>query len=157
MSKTTKLFAAAILILSLIFAGCHKGGSEAKQLTPEEAKKNAELEKTAPHLAQTALGSVERINLSVSAATNAYREHKWADVTSALTGAKKETEKALAEIPDKKKTGAIRQSLEEMGQALDRTLEAANNRSQQVEGLLAELQTRTNALKMIVQPTQVPN
>ena len=154
MSTTTKTFAAAIIILSIIFAGCHKGGSEAKQVTPEEAKKNAELEKTAPHLAPTVVGSIERIGLDVSGATNAYREHKWADVTDALNGAKKETDKALAEIPDKKKTGVIRQSLEEMGQALDRTLEAANNRSQQVEGLLTELQTRTNALKMIVQPAQ---
>lgn len=156
MSTTTKMLAAAIIIISVICAGCHKGGSEAKQLSPEETKKNAELERTQPHLAQTALGSVERISLAVSSASNAYREHKWADVTDALTGAKKETDKALAEIPDKKKTGAIRQSLEEMGQALDRTLEAASNRSQQVEGLLSELQTRTNALKMIVQPTQPP-
>jgi hypothetical protein len=154
-SMTGKL-AAALIILSIGFAGCHKGGSEVKQLTPEEAKKNAELEKTAPHLAPTALGSVERINLAISAAANGYREHKWADVTVALNNARQETDKALADIPDKKKTGAIRQSLTEMGEALDRTREAANNRSPQVEGLLTELQTRANALKVIVQPTQAP-
>jgi hypothetical protein len=152
----TKGIAAAIITLSICFAGCHRGGSEAKQVTPEEAKKNAEIEKTQPHLAPTALGSVERISLAVSGAMNAYREHKWADVTAALNNARQETDRALADIPDKRKTGVIRQSLTEMQEALDRTREAANNRSQQVEGLLTELQTRANALKATVQPTQAP-
>lgn len=156
MRRMNTRIAAAIIILSLSFVGCHKGGSEVKQVTPEEAKNNAEMEKTQPHLAPTALGSVERINLAISGASNAYREHKWADVTAALTNARQETDKALAEIPDKRKTGVIRQSLEEMGEALDRAREAANNRSQQVEGLLTELQTRANALKATVQPTQAP-
>lgn len=156
MRSMTRKVATAIIILSLGFAGCHKGGSEAKQVTPEEAKKNAELEKTAPHLAPTALGSIERLNLAVSGAMNAYREHKWADVTAALNNARQETDKALADIPEKKKTGAIRESLEGMREALDRTREAANNRTPQVEGLLTELQTRVNALKVMVQPTQAP-
>src|SRR5690349_11837323 len=77
MRSMTRMLAAAIITLSVCFAGCHKGGSEAKQVTPEEAKKNAELEKTAPHLAPTVLGSVERINLAITAATNGYKEHKW--------------------------------------------------------------------------------
>ena len=67
MRSSTKGITAAIIILSIFFAGCHRGGSETKQVTPEEAKKNAEIEKTQPHLAPTALGSVERISLAVEA------------------------------------------------------------------------------------------
>ncbi|HKP13170.1 MAG TPA: hypothetical protein VJZ91_13715 [Blastocatellia bacterium] len=154
-TKTT-LATAIIFLCSLTFAACHKGGSEAKQVTPEEAKKNAELEKTQPHLAPTVVGSVERINLAVSGSMSAYREHKWSDVTAYLNGARQEVDKALAEIPEKKKNNAIREPLEEMKDALDRATQSANSRSQQIESQLTELQTRAMALKVLVQPPQQP-
>lgn len=151
---TTTLATAIIFIFSLTFAACHRGGSETKQVTPEEAKKNAELERTHPHLAPTTVGSIERINLAVSSSMNSYREHKWSDVVTYLNSAQQEVDKALAEIPDKKKNTAIRQPLEEMKDALDRTIQSANNRSQQVESQLAELQTRTMAMKVTAQQMQ---
>jgi hypothetical protein len=150
----TKRLMIAIIIFSLGFAACHRGGSEIKQASPEEAKKNAELEKTAPHLAQTALGTVERINLAVSSSIDAYRQHKWGDVVSYLNTAKQETEKGLAELPDRKKANVTREGLEDMKAALDRTIQAAENRSAGVEGQLAELQTRVGALKMNLPQTR---
>jgi hypothetical protein len=155
-TKTTRATAILFFLCSLTFAACHRGGSEAKQVTPEEAKKNAELEKTQPHLAPTVVGSVERINLAISGSMGAYREHKWSDVTGYLNGARQEVDKALAEIPEKKKNSATRETLEEMREALDRTLQSANSRSQQIESQLTELQTRAMALKVLVQPAQQP-
>ncbi|HJQ26602.1 MAG TPA: hypothetical protein VKA60_21985 [Blastocatellia bacterium] len=145
----TRAFAIVIILSSALFAACHKGGSDVKQVTPEEAKKNAELEKTAPHLAPTVYGDVERINMAINGAMDAYRQHKWSDVVALLNSAKAETVKGLTDTPEKKKNTVVRDTLEEMKAALDRTLQAADNRSQEVEGQLRELQTRAMALKML--------
>jgi preprotein translocase subunit SecD len=152
MNRMTRTLAVAIMLSSLSFAACHKGGSEVKQVTPEEAKKNAELEQTAPQIAPTVVGDVERINLAVSGSMDSYRQHKWSDVVAYLNTARQETEKALADAPDKHKYNVTRETLEEMKDALDRTIQAAENRSQEVEAQLVELQTRAGALKMVLPP-----
>lgn len=154
MSRMTRTVAIAIILSSMLFAACHKGGSDTKSVSPEEAKKNAELEKTAPHMAPTLLGDVERINLAITGAMNAYREHKWQDVVAQLNNAKAETVKGLEDTPNKKKGTMIRDTLEDMKAAIDRTLQAADNRSQEVEGQLRELQTRAMALRTL--PIQKP-
>ena len=123
-----------------------------KKGSPEEAKKNAELEKIAPHMAPTIYGDVERINLAVSGAMDAYRQHKWSDVVAQLNNARAETVKGLADTPEKKKTTVVRDALEEMKAALERTLQAADNRSPEVEAQLRELQTRALALKQLPMP-----
>jgi hypothetical protein len=148
MNRMTRTLAIAIILSSLSFAACHRGGSEIKQVTPEEAKKNAELEKVAPHLAPTIKGAVERIGLAVEGATDSYRQHKWGDVAAYLNTARQETEKALADAPDKRKYSVTREGLDEMKTALDRTIQAAENRSQEVEAQLRELETRVGALKV---------
>jgi predicted nucleic acid-binding Zn-ribbon protein len=144
----TRTLVIAIILSSLSFAACHRGGSEIKQVTPEQAKKNAELEKVAPHLAPTLKGAVERIGLAVEGATDSYRQHKWGDVTAYLSTARQETEKALADSPEKRKYNVTREGLEEMTVALDRTIQTAENRSQEVEAQLRELETRVGALKV---------
>ena len=154
MSRITRAVAMAILLSSLIFAACHKGGSDPSKADPEAAKKNAELEKTAPHLAQTTVGDIERINLAISGAMEGYRQHKWGDVIAQLNNAKAEIVKGLADTPERKKTAVVRESLEEMKAAVDRTLQAAENRSPEVESQLRELQTRALALKMLPMPKQ---
>jgi len=148
MNRMTRTLVIAIILSSLSFAACHKGGSEIKQVTPEQAKKNAELEKVAPHLAQTTRGAAERIGLAVEGATDSYRHQKWGDVAAQLNTARQETEKELAEIPDKKKAYTTRQMFEEMKEALDRAIQAADNRSQEVEPLLRELETRVGTMKV---------
>jgi preprotein translocase subunit SecD len=148
MNRITRTLAIAIILSSLSFTACHKGGSEIKQITPEEAKKNAEIEKVAPHLAQTTRGAVERIGLAIDGATDSYHHQKWGDVAAYLNTARQETDKVLAETPDKKKAYMTRQLFEEMKEALDRTIQAADNRSQEVEPLLRELETRVGAMKV---------
>jgi uncharacterized membrane protein YqiK len=154
MSRMTRTLAIAIIFISLIGAACHKGGSEIKQVSPEEAKKNAELEKAAPHLAPTVVGTAERINLAISGSMEAYRQRRWSEVVTYLNTARQEAEKALAEAPDKKAQNATYQTLAEMKDALDRTIQAADNRSPDFEGQLTELQTRAGALKVVVQQAQ---
>jgi preprotein translocase subunit SecD len=144
----TRTLAIAIILSSLNFIACHKGGSEIKQVTPEEAKKNAELEKVAPHLAQTPRGAVERIGLAVEGSMDSYRHQKWGDVTTYLNTARQETDKVLAEIPDKKKAYTTRQLFEEMKEALDRAIQATDNRSSEVEAQLRDLETRVGAMKV---------
>ncbi|MFL6274497.1 MAG: hypothetical protein ACJ74G_04735 [Blastocatellia bacterium] len=156
MSRITRAVAIAIILSSLIFAACHKGGSDPGKANPEEAKKNAELEKTAPHLAQTTVGDIERINLAISGAMEGYRQHKWADVVAQLNNAKAETVKGLADTPERKKTAVMREALDDMKAAVDRTLQAAENRSPEVESQLRDLQTRALALKMLPMPRQAP-
>ena len=151
----TRTLAIAIIFISLIGAACHKGGSEIKQVSPEEAKKNAELEKTAPHLAPTVVGTAERINLALTGSMDAFRQRKWSEVVTYLNTARQETDKAMAETPsDKQARSATYQTLAEMKDALDRTIQAADNRSPDVEAQLTELQTRAGALKVMVQQTQ---
>ena len=152
MTRMTRAVVIAIILSSTLFAACHKGGSDVKKGSPEEAKKNAELEKIAPHMAPTIYGDVERINLAVSGAMEAYRQHKWSDVVAQLNNARAETVKGLADTPEKKKTTIVRDSLEEMKAALDRTLQAADNRSPEVEAQLRELQTRALSLKQLPMP-----
>ena len=148
MNRMTRTLVIAIILSSLSFAACHKGGSEIKQVTPEQAKRNAELEKVAPHLAPTLRGAVERLGLAVEGATDSYHQHKWADVVASLNTARQETDKAMAEAPDKRKFNVTREGLEEMKVALDRTIQAAENRSPEVEAQLRELETRVGALKV---------
>ncbi|MEN3333801.1 MAG: hypothetical protein V7641_3166 [Blastocatellia bacterium] len=148
MNRMTRALVIAIILSSLSFAACHKGGSEIKQVTPEQAKKNAELEKTAPHLAPTLRGDVERLGLAVEGAMDSYRQHKWGDVAAYLNTAKQETEKALTNTTEKRKFNVTREGLDEMKAALDRTLQAVENRSPEVEGQLRELETRVGALKV---------
>ena len=154
MKRMNRRVVIAIILSSLIFAACHKGGSEVKPGSPEEARKNAELEKTAPHLAPTVVGDVERINLAVSGAMDAYRQHKWADVVVHLNTARQETDKGLTDTPEKKKNTLMRDTLADMKAALDRTIQAAENRSPEVEAQLRDLQTRAIVLKSILPPKQ---
>jgi hypothetical protein len=67
---------------------------------------------------------------------------------SQLQGANKEVTAALADTPEKKKAAVVRQYLEELKPALERTITTAENRSKETEAQIAELQTRVNALKV---------
>lgn len=154
MKRMSKVVIIGLILLSLSFAACSKGGSEVQQVSPEEAKKNAELERTAPHAAPTIRGSVERIHLAVSSAGDSYRYQKWSDVVSYLNTARQETEKALADPTVK--DHVMREALGETKAALDRIIETAENRSGEAEGQLRELQTRVGNLKSYLPPLQEP-
>ena len=148
MNRIARNIAGALILSSLVFNGCHKGAPAGGSTNSEEAKKNAELERTAPHMAQTVLGSAERINMAVGSAIDAHRQQNWAQVSGYLQAARHETEKALADLPEKKKAGAMRRAFEEMGADLDRAIQAVDNRPKGFDAQLAELQTRAMSLKL---------
>ena len=151
-----RVLAIAIILSSLFFAGCARGGSEGKQPTPEEAKKNAELEKTAPFAAPTLRGDVERINLAITDSLDSLKQQKWGDVTQHLNTARDETQKAIDSLPDKKKVTVMKESLEGMKSAIDQTLQSVTSRSKNVEAQILELRTRATTLKLTIPATPTP-
>jgi len=138
----------ALSLLSVIYAGCSKGSTDSKPMNAEQVKAQGELEKKAPHLAQTVRGNVERMGLAVQAANDAYKQTKWADVTTQLNTTLKEVNSALADTPEKKKTTTIRQMFEEIKGLTENTLKSAEGRDKATEWQLTQLQTAINALKV---------
>jgi hypothetical protein len=138
----------ALSLLSVIYAGCSKGSTDSKPMNAEQVKAQAELEKKAPHLAQTVRGNVERMGLAVQAANDAYKQTKWADVTTQLNTTLKEVNSALADTPEKKKTTTIRQMFEEIKGFTENALKSAEGRDKATEWQLTQLQTSINALKV---------
>lgn len=154
MNRTTGMLISLLILSSLSVAGCSKGGSEIKQVSPEEAKKNAELERTSPHAAPTVRGDIERINLAIQSSIDAYRHQKWTELVSNLNTARQETEKAL--VDPASKASVAQQTFGEMKTAIERAIQTAENRSSEVEHLLNDLQTRAGTLKMLLPPLPEP-
>ena len=135
-----------LMALAFISASCTKGPKETSSSPVANANQQEVLAKT-PHLSTMVRGDIERIGLAVQSAREALQQNKWPEVVSLLQGANKELTSALADTPEKKKTAVVRQYLEELKPALERTINTAENRSKETEAQLNELQTRVNALK----------
>lgn len=138
----------ALSLLSLICVGCSKGKSDSQPANAEQAKAQAELEKKAPHLSQTVRGNVERMGLATQSAIDAYKQTKWQEVTTQLNTALKETNSALSELPEKKKTAFVKQAVEEIKGFVEQALKSAESRDKATAGQLTQLQTAINALKV---------
>lgn len=137
----------ALALSCVMYAGCSKGSTDSKPMNAEQAKTQAELEKKAPHLAQTVRGNVERMGLAIQSANDAYKQTKWQDVTTQLNTALKEVNSALTDTPEKKKTTTLRQLLEEIKGYTESALKSAESRDKATEWQLTQLQTANNALK----------
>ena len=149
MNRKFILFFMALSLLSLMCAGCSKGGSEVANANSEQAKKQAEIEAKTPHLSATVRGDIERMGLGVQMALDAFKESKWTEVITQLNSINKELTGALADTPEKKKTAAVRETLEEMKPVVERAIKSAENGGKETEAQLRELQTRVGALKVL--------
>jgi chaperonin cofactor prefoldin len=137
----------ALCVPGLLSAACSKGSPQMANANSEQAKQQAEGEAKAPHLSKTVKGDIERMGLAVQAALDAVKDNKWSEVMTQLNTVDKELAGAMADTPEKKKTGAIRDALQEMKPAVERTIKTAENRGKETEGQIRDLQTRVNALK----------
>lgn len=140
-----------LLALIIIAASCtrgakEEGGSGSSPVT-SNANQQEVLAKT-PHLSTLVRGDIERIGMAVQSARESLQQVKWPEVISQLKGANREVTAALADTPEKKKTAVVRQNLEELKVALERTIKTAENRDKETESQVNELQTRVNALKV---------
>jgi hypothetical protein len=133
-------------VLVFIAAGCAKGPKEEGPKAVSNANQQEILAK-APHLSTLVRGDIERIGMSVQSAREALQQSRWPEVVGQLQGANREVTSALADTPEKKKTAVVRQNLEELKVAIERTIKTAENREKETESQVNELQTRVNALK----------
>ena len=147
MTRRFSIFLLALCVLSLFSAACSKGTPQTANTNSEQAKQQAEVEAKAPHLSKTVKGDIERMGLAVQVALDALRDNKWSEVMAQLNTLDKELAGAMADTPEKKKTGAIREALQEMKPAVERTIKSAENRSKETEDQIRDLETRVNALK----------
>ena len=150
MNRKFILFFVALCLLSLTGAGCSKGGSEIANANSEQAKKQAELETKAPHLSSTVRGDIERMGLGVQMAMDALKQSKWTEVIAQLNTVNKELTGALSDMPEKKKTAALRETLEEMKPAVEQAIKTAENGGKDTEAQLRDLQARVGALKVLM-------
>ena len=150
MNRKFILFFMALSLSSLIGAGCSKGGPEAANANSEQAKKQAEIEAKSPHLSSTVRGDIERMGLGVQMAMDALKQSKWTEVIAQLNSINKELTSALTDMPEKKKTAAVRETLEEMKPAVEQAIKTAENGGKETEAHLRELQTRVGTLKVLM-------
>lgn len=136
-----------LITLVAVASSCTKGPTEEKSLPTANANQQEVLAKT-PHLSTAVRGDIERIGMAVQSARESLQQNRWPEVVSQLQGANREVTAALADTPEKKKTVVVRQNLEELKTAIERTIKTAENRDKEAESQISELQTRVNALKM---------
>ena len=150
MNRKFILFFMVLFLSSVMCAGCSKGGSQAANANSEQAKKQAEIEAKTPHLSSTVRGDIERMGLGVEMALDALKESKWTEVITQLNSINKELTGALADTPEKRKTAAVRETLEEMKPVVERAIKTAENGGKETEAQLRELQARVGALKVLM-------
>jgi hypothetical protein len=148
MNRNSLIIFLAFCAMSLTTAASSKGAPQAANTNAEQTKQ-AEAEVKAPHLSATVRGDIERMGLAVQMAMDALKESRWSEVSSQLGVVDKELTGALSDAPEKKKAAALREALQEMKPAVERTIRTVENRGKDTEGQLRELQTRVNALKAI--------
>jgi predicted XRE-type DNA-binding protein len=139
-----------LFALLVIATSCAKGPKEEGGVggsTIANANQQEVLAKT-PHLSSMVRGDIERIGMAVQSARDSLQQNKWVEVVSYLQGANREVTAALADTPEKKKTAVVRQNLEELKVAIERTIKTAELRNTEAQSQVNELQTRVNALKV---------
>ena len=142
--KMVVILSSAVLVL--IAASCAKGPKEEGAWPVSNANQQEVLAK-APHLSTLVRGDIERIGMAVQSARESLQQSRWTEAVGQLQGANREVTSALADTPEKKKTAVVRQNLEELKVAIERTIKTAENRDKETESQVSELQTRVNALK----------
>ena len=130
-----------------LFATCCGKGPAVDEHTDKNANagKASQQDQTAaatPTLQQTLKGDIERASLDIWMARDAAKLNKWQEAVSLLQGAKKEVDSALDRKP------RLRDELEALKSAIDRAILAVQNRGNDAEARLAELQTRIGAIKV---------
>jgi hypothetical protein len=137
-----------LFVLTLaLFATCRAKGPAVDEHTDENAnagKANPQDQSAAapPYLQQTLKGNIERVSLDISMARDAAKLNKSQEAVSLLQGAKKEVDAALDRKP------RLREELEALKAAIDRAIPAVQNRGNEAEARLTELQTRIAAIKV---------
>jgi thioredoxin-like negative regulator of GroEL len=136
-----------VLTVALVATSCAKGPA-----VDEHTDKNANAAKAnqqdqsataTPVLQQTLKGDIERASLDISMARDAANLNKSQEAVSLLQRAKKEVDSALDRKP------RLRDELEALKAAIDRAIPAVQNRGNEAEARLTELQTRIGAIKVI--------
>jgi uncharacterized protein YqgV (UPF0045/DUF77 family) len=135
-----------LVALVVIATSCTRAAKEEGSAATSNANQQEVLIRT-PHLSTTVRGNIERIGMAVQSAREAVQQSRWPEVVTQLQGANREVTAALADTPEKKKTAVVRQNLDELKVALERTIKAAENRDKEAEAQINDLQTRVNALK----------
>jgi hypothetical protein len=141
------ILAVLILVASVVLAASCANGAKEEGASPTANANQQEVLAKTPHLSTMVRGDIERIGMAVQSARESLQQSKWPEVVTQLQGAKREVTAALADTPEKKKTAVVRESLEDLKVALDRTIKTAENRDKETESQVNELQTRVNALK----------
>jgi hypothetical protein len=135
-----------VLTVALFATCCAKGPA-----VDEHTDKNANAGKANPQdqsatatpvLQQTLKGDIERASLDISMARDAAKLNRSQEAVSLLQRARKEVDSALDRKP------RLRDELEAMKAAIDRAIPAVQNRGNEADARLAELQTRIAAIKM---------
>lgn len=137
------------LNLALFATGCAKAPA-VDEHTDKNANANAGRANQPPdqptaaplHLQPTIRGDIERISLAISMAHDAVKVNKWQDAVSLLKDAKKDVDTALGRKP------GLSDELQALKSAIDRTIQALENRGKESEARLTELQTRIGAIKV---------
>src|SRR5882672_670160 len=135
-----------VLTVALFATCCAKGPA-----VDEHTDKNANAGKAnqqdqsatpTPVLQQTLKGDIERASLDISMARDAANLNKSQEAVSLLQLAKKEIDAALNRKP------RLRDELEALKSAIDRAIPLVQNRGNEAEARLTELQTRIAAIKV---------
>ena len=137
-----------LFVLSLaLFATCRAKGPAVDEHTDRNAnagKANQPDQSAAatPTLQQTLKGDIERASLYISMARDAAKLNKGQEAISLLQRAKKEVDSALDRKP------RLRDELEALKAAIERAIPTVQNRGNEAEARLTELQTRIAAIKV---------
>ena len=141
--KSAVLLIAALAIVSA--GGCAKAPDEeaaSSQANKNTANANANDLSSTPLYVKTIRGDVERAGLAISMAHDLVKAEKWDDAVNQLRTAQTQIEDALVKKP------RVKEQYEDMRSALARTIQSAENRSNNIEAEFRELQTRVGALKV---------
>ncbi len=134
------------LTLALFSGGCSKAPAANERADRNTNAGNANQQDqsaaAAPYMQPTLRGNIERVSLAISMARDAVRLSKWQDAVSQLQGARKEVDAALSRQP------LLREELEALKVAIDRTIPAVEGRGKEAEARVADLQTRIGAIKV---------
>jgi len=134
-----------VLTVALFATCCAKGPAvddTDKNANAGKANQQDQSATAAPVLQQSLKGDIERASLDISMARDAANQNKSQEAVSLLQRARKEIDSALNRKP------RLGDELEALKAAIDRAIPAVQNRGNEAEARLAELQTRIAAIKV---------
>ena len=135
-----------VLTVALFATSCAKGPAvdehTDKNANAGKANQQDQSSTATPVLQQTLKGDIERASLDISMARDAANLNKSQEAVSLLQRARKEVDAALERKP------RLGDELEALRSAIDRAIPAVQNRANEAEARLAELQTRIATIKV---------